>query len=227
MKKIVSKAKSIIKANLEPLPVDEVWYQSRIAICETCPLNSKGIPDEKLKFSRRLVRDTVCLGGPLCDGCGCCIDRKASMKESVCGMVELPVDDPRRTPPKWGAIKSTSEVDSKLTIENLDPENITLQLAENRFVFNADKVTKPVVNFKFRLTRPGGLKVINFKIGCGCTVAEQEVIDENTIEFSINISTSRFTKGVSILKTVTINYSEGDNSNKERQALINFKMIKT
>lgn len=222
----MSKITQIVKANLKPLPVGEKWYEDRLAICAVCPLKSSNMEDSQLDFSRKIVRKTICLGEPLCDGCGCCTDRKCATKEATCGMIDLPDNDPRKVAPKWLALEAYSNLDKKLKAVNLTPELASMEVDKTKFVYNAGKVTETKVAFKFSLHRSGGFKVKDFSIPCGCTVAEQEVVDSNTTIFTINISTKGFTKNVETTKGLTINYTQGPSDNKVRMSPIYFKITK-
>jgi len=195
------KAKTIAKAFLNDLPEGEKWYEDRIAICEGCEYNTKNIDKEKLSAKDKLKLTVhLCPEGDHCTACGCCTHRKASQKSESCGLVDL------KLPPKWPALEVETKVDKKITIENITPESGELVIDDREVIYDLGLVEEERIDFILKVTRLGGLDVKNVEVGCRCTVAETEVIDKNSSQFEIAISTKDLRKSLTLTRIFSVHY---------------------
>lgn len=190
----LKKAKTIAKAFLEPLPEDQEWYQKRLEICRTCPLNSANKENltlaEKLNINN-LVKKGLCDNGNHCTACGCCIERKCATRTEDCGMVKIGEE------PKWRALDAPSKVNPEISIKNMTPEMGEIEVEETQFNYNFGITEDNKLTFRFQIKREKNeLEVKNYRPGCSCTSVDSvSEIDSNTTEFAVSISTKGFRKG--------------------------------
>lgn len=214
----MKKAKTIAKAFVNKLPEGEDWYEKRLEICNSCDYNTKNKDRSELSVKDKLqIGSKVCDNGNHCTACGCCIERKCSVKTEECGAVKLGL------PPKWESLETVSEIDDTLSIENLTPEVGKVTTDKTGFYYDFGEVYKPKISCKFRLKKSGGLDVINQSASCSCTVGDLEVIDKETTELSVDISTLTFKEGEETTRSLNVTYSE----NKRNKTIkITFKCKK-
>lgn len=218
----LEQGKQIAKALTTPLPEAEKWFQDRLAICNGCEWNTKNKPYEsgELSLLERLgksVKDKVCDSENYCRACGCCIELKASLRESVCGLVEL--ENPQD--PKWVALETKSPLDENISIINLSHEAGKTSTETSNFVYDFGVTDKKKLTARFQIKRKGGLNFKTFNVGCSCTAANPKVIDNETIEFNVDISTLTFRKGLT-KRTMSITHYIA--TNKTKTISITFKM---
>lgn len=216
----LKKAKTIAKAFLTPLPVGEKWYEDRLEICKTCPKNSGNVDESKLSFiDKAKIASNFCDEGNHCLACGCCIERKAATKSEECGLGEV------GEVAKWPALEVPGVIDKNLSIINLTPDmgDVGIGTREFTYEFFVDKFDKKM-SFSFQLHRTRGLDVKTYNASCGCTVGEMEIIDDKTVNFSLDISTISFKENLT-QRTFTVTYYE--KNNKTRDIQIVFKITKS
>lgn len=215
----IKKAKVIAKAFLSDLPIGEDWYEERLAICNTCEYNTKNKNKSELSITDRIKISTgVCDNSNHCTACGCCIERKCSVKSEVCGLQSI------GKTPKWTPIESFSDIDDKLSVENLSPNKCRLKFNENRFIFDFGTVSENKISVSFKLTRKGGLDIVNQRAGCSCTVSDVQKIDDNTQIFNVDISTKSFRANQETNKTLFVTIRDRSNNTKSVDFL--FKITK-
>ena len=179
--------KDIVTAWTSEEPHHEKWYKDRLEICAGCPLNSLNKEDKTY-----LEKTRESLGGifkeAYCTACGCTITKKALLKHSICGMVEL---DPPQTP-KWGALEvPTSSANNNVIISYIDGEKYSLTFGDPVVVDLGPRDEK-VVEFKLELKYSKKLRFEKIKPGCSCTATNIEVLPGNKMIITIKISTINF-----------------------------------
>jgi hypothetical protein len=218
----MKKIKNIAKAFINSLPEGEQFYEKRLEICNGCEFNSKNIPNEKLTITDRIKISTgICDNNNHCTACGCCIERKCSVKEETCGLASI------GETPKWGPVTILSEHDERITVENLSEETVNFSLnsglGKSGFVFDFGKTPDPKISVSFLVSKSDGLDIKNYTVGCSCTVGEMTKIDEDTVKFDIDISTLTFRENEETTRTLQINYND---RNKVNSFTIIFKCFK-
>lgn len=209
-----------MKAFTESLPEGEDWYEKRMAICETCPLNSKNMAREQLSGTDKVKIDlNVCPEGDHCTACGCCTHRKASQKSETCGKKEIGEE------PLWVAVEVESVNDKKVTIENITPDIGNLIEEENTIIFDAGETSKERVDFILGVNRKGNFELKNVRIGCKCTVAEPEKISDNHYKFNIALSTKDFRQGANVERSFVVEYYGDKNEVSEITVKIKLKKL--
>lgn len=216
----LDKVKTIAKAFLSELPVDEKWYQDRLSACEVCEYNTKNIEKSKLKITDRIkIATHVCDNENHCTACGCCIERKCSVKSENCGKLSIGLD------PNWLALEVPSFVDKKISIINETPDIGKVYVNSGFFVYDVGKVNTQKVSFVFRIHKEDGIDVKNYNTPCSCSVAEMKIIDKKTVEFKLEISTKTFESNVETTRNMTITYNLNDRIGTKNINLA-FKIIK-
>lgn len=221
--------KNIAKAYTTPLPVDEKWFQDRLDICNGCEFNSKVADMSKMSLIEKLsftTKQAVCGGEDHCTACGCCIQRKASVKAEQCGIAKLsPAEKIAKSlEPKWFSLEVNSDTISDVSMENLTPEQGNISIERLSFVYDLGKVSDLMIPFSFSFTREKGFEVKDYAAGCKCSVASHRQINKQTCEFDMQISTETFSKNVKTSRTFNINYYVGNNRTKN--VTVVFKITK-
>ncbi len=152
---IVEIGKNWASTRFKKMPTQENWYQTRLEICTGCEYNSENIPQEK-KTEAHLMRDKLsgieCQGKRHCTACGCCINQKASIKTSVCGLTELNLE------PKWFALEIDNDDKQYYSVTNLTPDNCHLIYNDTKgnehFIFDFGLTDKKVLNLEFKIFSP-------------------------------------------------------------------------
>lgn len=197
----IKKAKTIAKAFLNELPENEKWYQDRITICNACEYNTANIDKDKLSTKDKLKLTVhICPEGDHCTACGCCTHRKAGQKSEACGLVDLGME------PKWGVLEVESKLDKGFIVENLTPSSGDLVIDNREVIYDLGVVDKERVDFTIKVIRSGGLDVKSTTVGCKCTVAETEILDKNSCQFNIAISTKDLRKDSVLIRIFTVHY---------------------
>lgn len=217
------KINHIIKAFTEKLPVEEKWYQDRLEICKTCPLNSEN--SEKLSFEDKTITKTVCGGKPICTVCKCCIDRKASIKAESCGLIEKP----ELGEPKWDALEiEGSSKDSNIIVECLKEQGhkFTYDSSGKQDFFEVEFESSEVITeIPFRISRTGrNFEVSEVTASCGCTTNDAVKNEDGTVDVKFSISLKRFETGRTSIKTAKVVYIVGGRTSKE--IFFKFKITK-
>jgi hypothetical protein len=217
----IKKAKTIVKAFLSELPTGEKWYEDRLEICNSCEYNTKNIERNKLSMTDRIKISTgVCDNKNHCTACGCCIERKSSVKGETCGLTYLNME------PKWVAIEVESTLNDGISIINMNPELGTLTYGDSGFVYDFGSSSDNVLTTKFQIKNDKGkLDVKSYNAGCSCTLGEMLVIDENTVEFKVDISTVNFRKEDLNMRSMNVVYNV-ENKNFTKTINITFKVFK-
>ena len=202
---LVKQAGQIVKAFSNPVPIDEEYFQHRIIICNDCEWNSANKDPEDLSFSDKLKIDGPFQGDPMCTACGCCVPRKAGLPESTCGLSNF--NNPE-LPPKWTALKTYGLRQKSLSVENLSFDVGDISPIDGGFVYNTGKVTKDtkILKIKLNIQDTKGFKLVSIIPECGCTAAQQDVIDENSVSIGIDLSTVDFRVGAPIERTIHLSY---------------------
>jgi hypothetical protein len=216
------KAKTIIQAFTEPLPVDQTWYQERLAICAKCPLNSVNKVNLTMaeKFNvANLIKKGLCDEGNHCTACGCCIERKCATRSEDCGKVKL--DEA----PEWRALDAPSKINPQISMENVTPEMGQIEVQDTQFDYNFGVSDKERLTFAFRIRRDEAeFKLKNFRPGCSCTSVDNiSDAGKNATQFNVSVSTKGFRKGWNSRKLFITHFI---NSGKEEEITINIKVNK-
>lgn len=218
----LDKAKTIVKAFLEPLPVHEKWYQERLAKCEVCPLNSKN--KKKLSLADKLnianlVKKGICDSGDHCTACGCCIERKCATRTEDCGKVKI------GETPEWKALDIQSEVNKNISLINMSPTVGEISVSKKEFTYDFGENDSAKLEFRFRVNRKDGkFDLKAYRPGCSCTSVDDVIkIDDNTTEFLVSVSTNSFRKGWNERKLYITHFI---NPRKLEEIVINMKVNK-
>jgi hypothetical protein len=196
--KELRKIKTIAESFINKLPLEEEWYQNRLDICAVCPKNTDNM--EFLSGDLKVKTRVLCPETRACSACGCCIDRKASVKSEVCGLVEIGEE------PKWSAIEIESKKDKNLKVENLRLNEITMSvndLGQYEAVVSTDK---PKIDFEFKLTRGNKIEVREVVKTCSCTSSDTIENPDGTTNVIFTISTKGFTQNKQVSKTIVVKY---------------------
>lgn len=212
MKSKIEKAKQILSAYTNDLPEDQKWYQERLAECMKCQHNTAvSGNDGVFDF---LKEKTIGPKGS-CKLCGCPVDRKASVKSSVCALLEY-----ENKPPKWEALDIKAPVDKDLSVEIMTPDVVEhISTPDSTFVLKVKEV-RPVVMFKLLVKCAHHLEVKNLDVSCSCTTPTLDVVDNKTVEIAVAISTTGFKKGLN-RRYMTVNYYKSPS--KIKQLTIEFQ----
>ncbi len=188
----IKKLKTIQKAFSEPLPLEEKWYQDRLEECTKCSYNTDNTPVESMSSITRLrlASPIGCPSVRFCTACSCCIDQKCAVKTEVCGMKQVGLK------PKWSAIEVFSPLDSALSIINMTPEIGDTKSDSKGFTYNFKPSSEATIKFQFRISRTPTFDFTKTTAPCTCTVSDPKVIDKNTVEFSVKLSTVDFKVGL-------------------------------
>lgn len=216
----MKKVKTIAKAFLSDLPVEEVWYQERLSICNTCDKNTKNMSEEELSFVDKLkIKTGICVGedNSHCTACGCCIFQKCATKTESCGMKEI------GKTPKWNALE-IEDVDGRLAFEAL---HNTGKISKNgsEVLFDFGTSSEKVLKASFVIKSERQISFSKYSVSCGCT--HPSTIEQPTnksIKSNVDISTLGFRVGLNE-KTMTIEYIESK-TNKLNKLTIRFRVIK-
>ena len=197
----MKKIKTIAKAFSEKLPEGQDWYEKRLAICNACEYNTKNMSKENLSIADKIQISTgVCDNNNHCSACKCCIERKCSVKTEVCGLEYIDLE------PKWLELESFSELDDTISIENLTPDFGEIYTDKTGFTYDMGNISSPKVEVNFRIRKTDDLNITNHRAGCSCTVSHMEVVDKNTSDFKLEISTISFRVGEVNTRDLSINY---------------------
>lgn len=215
----LKKIKTIVKAFKDDLPEGQDWYEKRVAICNSCEYNTKNMAKENLSIADKIQISTgACDNGNHCTACKCCIERKCSVKTEVCGLVKKNLE------PKWLPLESFSKLDDTISIENLNTDFGDISTDNTGFTYDMGNVSSPKVEVKFRIRKTDGLNVTTHRAGCSCTVSHMEVVDKNTSDFNLEISTLTFREGEVTTRDLSINYL--DKKGRTKPLKITLKCIK-
>lgn len=218
----IKKGSQILKAVTQELPTSEKWYQDRMDVCNSCEFNSRNDPKAFdnmtiLEKAGKIVKDRVCDSKEYCTACGCCVELKCSLKESVCGLSEIGEE------PKWDALEVKTSVDNNLSIVNLTPSGGKIYTEISKVIYDFEENFLPKLSAKFQIVRKGGIRYKKHTVGCSCTVAKPHVVDKDTVEIGIEISTLSFVEGLN-KRTMRISYY--DDRNRVREISVTFKINK-
>lgn len=212
----LKKAKTIVKAFSEDLPVEEEWYRERLTACDTCEWNSKNKDVNSLLTKTK--ESTICKGTSVCTACGCCIAQKASVKSEVCGMKEKGLE------PKWGAIEVEGKVDSRIKVENKTVGSDEF-FVDGAGAFVLETSSKEVsVPFKFRVDGGELFNIRTLTNTCSCTSSGVEETTQGNYYVYMNISTNSLQIGVPSTKIVKAKYTIG--KEKEKDLIFKLKITK-
>lgn len=194
-----NKLNRIVKGFIGDKPVEEGWFQARLEACGTCEYNTENMEQVSIVDSLKMKIPTC---SRVCTACGCCIDQKASVKEEVCGLVELGKD------PKWTAIATSSQSSSgiKVTADSrFELTDVSTGVAIR--LETSDKVVK----VPLQISAPFDFEVIDVRPTCGCTAETTKKLKNNLYDLTLSVSTLKFKRGVESTKTVSIKYQKGSN----------------
>lgn len=197
-----NKAKTIINAFTEALPVGEPWYEQRKSICDSCEYNSKNSEANSLKD---VAQDLLHGGVPFCRACLCFIDRKCSRKEETCGLIEKNLE------PKWKALAVLTVNKEDWNIYNNTPEkgNIDLSESGDAYIFDYGQVNAKA-DTQVQLVLEGVLDITAVQVGCGAgTTAIWNKIGEGMFELNVKLKMDKINKG-NFRKNVYISYGENN-----------------
>ena len=201
----IKKGITIAKALFSETPVNEDWYQKRLSICETCPLNSKNA--ESVSALQTKTSKYVCKGGPVCTACGCCIELKAGVKTETCGLIEKP----ELGTPKWGPTLIEPKKSLRFSVEDLNLSGSRLSYGDNGSVVLDVEAEGNAVELKLRISAKGAFEVLSIVAGCTCTAHSIQKEADNKYIVSFTISLLSFKQGVITQKTASVRYLDGRN----------------
>lgn len=208
----MDKIGKIIKANLSDKSDMPEWYQKRLDICSSCPLNSvnynvQTIP-EKTRFAMLTALNT---GSPFCWECGCKISAKTSLPESECG----------GNPSRWRSVSEVKEISwdkVDYTVENLSTDKVEISFLRGEVLVEYGEIEERSNTEVSILIKPKTEEdFINLKVSseCGCT-AMDPVREGRNIRLNINYDSKRIGE---FSKLVTLDYI----SNKSNQLKVRIK----
>ena len=212
----LKKARTIVKAFSEDLPVDQEWYRKRLTDCDTCEWNSKNKEDNSVLTKTKEV--TICKGTSVCTACGCCIAQKASVKSETCGMKDKGLE------PKWNAIEVEGKADPRIKVENKTEGHDKFFVdGTGAFVveISSDEITVP---FHFGVNGGKKFNIRRLKNTCGCTSSSVDEIEQGNYDVKMSVSTRSFKVGEQTTKTVRATCSIGDE--KEKDILFKLRITK-
>lgn len=212
----LKKARKIIGSHLQDLPVGEKWYQDRLAICETCPLNTKNT-EEKGPTVSAMLANVGLMSSQYCVACGCPIKNKASVKSEICGAVK------RGMEAKWFPLEVDSHILKGAYLINTEPENYTIEDGADCVVLRPTPSSKEMWEFNTELFVPKGQVLQSAQVSCSCVVAQAVRVSETNFKISIKVSTIAFTKGEEDTKRIYLKFAE---KSLLRTLTIKLKMVK-
>jgi hypothetical protein len=217
LKEGLDKAKMIAEAITSETPTGKKWFEERMEICNACEYNSANVLKEKRKMGHSIHEGkcfTATFGksGNFCTACTCCIELKASIKRSTCGLTDLGLQ------PKWLALEA--EAPSSVSVFSVDGYDYPISYEDAKFVINLGATNQEIINFKFGLFVPTKYTFTGSRVSCGCTFATHIDIDEARKEFSIRLNTAGFSFENVTSRELFVQYG-----NKE--ITIKFKVQKT
>lgn len=217
--KSLKKAKKIVKSHLSPLPVGEEWYEKRLAECLSCEYHTGNMEEDAIPTLVKIPMKTFPGKFPqgACSICGCPVDRKCSVKTEFCAMKK------NGLPPKWEALEVESVKDVKVSCINLSEDKGTLTVEDRVFVLDIHEFDPKFVEVNLRIKRKGRLDFKALNVSCGCVVPKAKVIDSETIEVNVRISTVGFRQGLNE-KSLFVQYWKENNTYTD--TTVKFKIVK-
>lgn len=155
--RIIAKAKFSNKSNLGD------WYNSRLDICDQCPINSKNI---KKLSAKEIAMVTFNGGKPTCTACGCEVAAKTSVRGEECGLTK------RNQTPLWGKLP-VIEIGSfdDFYIENLSSDIVTMTIEDKISLDYGDIKKGAKATFQLSVRDKKNLVTkLEVLSSCGCTV---------------------------------------------------------
>ena len=211
--------KNIVKAFTSEEPTQEEWYKKRMSICGSCKYNSANKSDSELTAAEKVKLSTVCSGDSVCTACGCCVSRKARVKESVCGMVELGLE------PKWGPIISANPVDKSMVVSSHDAEVSITSKGGSVIVSKNYSRAQPKIKFLLNFLHLNtNVEMVSASAGCSCTASLHDKVSDRSFNLAVEVSTVGF-KGSIVEKTITVNYKYPNNKTNSVGITLRFKKI--
>lgn len=211
--------KNIVKAFTSEEPTQEEWYKKRMEICGSCEYNSANKDNSELTSAEKIKLSTVCSGDSVCTACGCCVSRKARVKESVCGMVELGLE------PKWGSIIAASPLDKNMVVNSQDSE-VSVATDGNRVIVTRSySKTQPKIKFLLNFLHLNtDVEMMSASAGCSCTASLHDKVSDRSFNLAVEVSTVGF-KGEVVEKGLTVNYKYPNNKTNLVRVTLRFKKV--
>jgi hypothetical protein len=207
-----SHIKVIAGAFLNDLPVDEVWYQKRLAACEACEWNTKNYAP--LDVSGRIeLRASQLLHGfqDSCVKCGCFIRQKCAAREVACSL-----ETEGRA--KWHRLEVITSGASDLNLTNLSEEICNINLDENGSGFVVTyipfrKSEKKELEARFILKTKNGVKIEEVTASCSCFSVRSKTVSESELQLDVVFHVEQLTTG-KISKEIFVKYRKKDGSER-------------
>lgn len=178
------------------------WYEDRLSICATCPLNSKNI-DESSKSLRSKGWELIAGANCTDPSCGCTITEKAKIEEEFC---------PKS---KWLAVKGNDFNDLDI-VTDTSKVSLTFDKVNKQYVADYGEIPyKFDSSFTIHI-KDTDITSLIVRTTCGCTTASPKYT-ANGINISIAYDTLRVGK---FTKIVRLNYNK---EGKPFQTAINIK----
>jgi hypothetical protein len=177
MKKRAS-AGVIAEAFLNELPVEEAWYQKRLALCEACEWNTKNYAPADLRGRMELrTRQLVHGFQDSCVKCGCFIRQKCAARSVACSLE-------KEGTAKWHRLEVITSGGSDLNLLNLSEEicNVDLDEKDGGFAVMYVPFRKPErkeLISHFVLETKNGAKIEEVTAGCSCFSVRSKMTSEN------------------------------------------------
>jgi hypothetical protein len=182
----IVKSKFSNKEDLAP------WYEERLSICQTCPLNSINKPRKEQTVQEK-AWVTANMGKPTCLACKCEITAKASLPHATCGKKVIGLE------PEWNPIHTVSKTESQtIQVNPIDPVTLRSERGEEIIDFGRIKVGEPKRTQIIIEDHKQEMTDIKVQSSCGCTVPKVEQKDSFiTLEVKYkNETTGMFNKTV-------------------------------
>lgn len=178
------------------------WYEERLNICSTCPLNSKNIDDKKKGIARKgweLIAGAHCTD----PSCGCTITEKAKIEEEFC---------PKS---KWLAVRGADFSDLDI-VTDTSKVSLTFDDANKKYVADYGEIPYQF-DSSFTVTiKDKDITSLIVRTTCGCTTASPRYTVRG-VDLTIKYDTLRVGN---FDKTVRLNYNK---EGKPFQTIINIK----
>lgn len=206
----ISRLTTIINAFTGDLPEGAPWYEERLKECLSCEHNSINKDGSSLK-----IQNIICSDKGHCTLCGCCVDKKSAMKESVCALKD------KGHTPKWEALAIITKGED-WDIENLSPHIGTIDMTEEAFIYKLKSPLKKEGEVRFTVGLSSNKnKIMDIAASCGCTSPQFKEVNKgvkrngSVWKVSVTLDLSRVSG--KFTKNVYISYKDAKGS---RQKLV-------
>lgn len=178
------------------------WYEQRLQICSTCPLNSKNIEKKDKSTARKgweLIAGAHCTD----PSCGCTITEKSKIEEEFC---------PQQ---RWHAIEDV--VNNQLNIVTRSNKVVlTFNKKLNKYIADYGEIPYKFDSNIELVILNKDISEVRVSTSCGCTTAQPKEIEEGT-ELIVRYDTLRIGQ---FDKTIKLLYKQNDTL---KQTIVNIR----